>query len=197
MAIPVFPALPGLAFPVGRKPSSATVLHKTSSGKKSALQLYTFPEYQYTLDIEVLRQFSSLTEFATFLGFINGLRGQGGVFYFTDPDDSQVTLQANGSGDGVTTQFQLVRALGGFSEPVQSVNGTPTIYLNGVATAAFTLGATGIVTFATPPASGAAIAWSGNYYWLCRLDADDGIKLSKFANGRWEAKQISFTTEKQ
>jgi uncharacterized protein (TIGR02217 family) len=197
MTIPVFPALPGLAFPVDRKPASATVLQKTSSGKKSALQLYTFPEYQYTLDIEVLRQFASFTEWATFVGFVNSLQGQGNVFYFDDPDDDSVADQATGTGDGTTTAFQLVRTIGGFAEPIQSINGTPTIMLDGTPTAAFTLGNTGIVTFASAPGAGVAITWTGNYYWLCRLDADDAVKFSKFASGRWSVKQISFTTEKQ
>ena len=197
MTIPVFPSLPGLAFPVDRTPNSATVLQKSSSGKKSALQLYSFPEYQYTLDIELLRQFSSHTEFDTFLGFINSLGGQGNVFYFTDPDDSSVTDQPNGTGDGSTKAFQLVRNKGGFAEPVQSVNGTPIIKLDGTPTVDFTLGATGIVTFGSAPGDGIVITWTGNYYWLCRLDSDNGVKISKFMNGMWEAKQIDFTTEKQ
>jgi uncharacterized protein (TIGR02217 family) len=197
MTIPIFPSLPGLAFPLDRAPQWSTVLQKSSSGKKSGLMLYSFPEYQWTLDVEVLRQFASYIEFTELMGFINTVAGQGNVFYFTDPDDCSVTNQPNGTGDGATTAFQLVRSLGGFAEPIQSINGTPTLYLNGTATGAFSLGATGIVTFSSAPGAGVALSWTGNYYWLCRLDSDNGVKFSKFANGRWAVKQISFTSEKQ
>lgn len=53
--------------------------------------------------------------------------------------------------------------------------------------------ANGQVTFAAPPASGAALEWSGNFYWPCNWD-DDKLSLSQFMSGLWEAKKLSFTT---
>jgi hypothetical protein len=54
------------------------------------------------------------------------------VFQYQDIDDYTVTAQEFGEGDGTTTDFQLVRTLGGFDEEVLAPIGTPSIYLDGV-----------------------------------------------------------------
>jgi hypothetical protein len=56
-----------------------------------------------------------------------------------------------------------------------------------------TLGASGVVTFAPAPASGAALSWSGPYTWLCQFD-DDTLEFSNFMYLYWELKKCSFTT---
>lgn len=57
----------------------------------------------------------------------------------------------------------------------------------------YTLGAGGMVTIAPAPASGAALAWSGPYAWLCRFD-EDSVEFSNFMYLFWELKKCSFTT---
>ncbi len=195
MTIPVFPTLPGKGWPVGRSNVWSTIVQKSQSGKKSAIQLYTWPEYQYSLSFRPLRTAAATPEYQTLLGFVNSLAGQGSVFYFTDPDDSVATAQGFGTGDGATTAFQLGRTLGGYWEPIQSPNTITAIDVAGTPTAAYTLGAKGVVTFTSAPTAGAALTWTGTYYWLCRLDADNS-DFSKIVQGRYELKKLSFTTEK-
>jgi hypothetical protein len=90
-----------------------------------------------------------------------------------------------------------VRALGNFVEPVFLLNGNPTIAVNGTPSAAWTVDLYGRVTFnaGSAPASGAALTWSGAYYWPCRLD-DDTTELSKFLVNIYECKALKFSTEK-
>nr|WP_294564475.1 DUF2460 domain-containing protein [uncultured Rhodopila sp.] len=195
MAIPVFPTLIGQAYPLARSVIWKTSTQESWSGKETRTGAWTYPKYQWSAPFELLRSDLTYAELQTLLGFVNSLNGGLLPFYFSDPADNAVLNQGFGTGDGATTAFQLVRAFGGFAEPMQSINGTPLIYVNGVATTAFTLSNVGVVTFAAPPASGASITWSGSYYWLCKLDKDQ-TDFSMFMNGLWEAKQLSFTSIK-
>ena len=52
---------------------------------------------------------------------------------------------------------------------------------------------TGLVTFTSAPTSGAALTWSGNFYWWANFD-DDKFAASQFMGGLWEAKKLGFTT---
>ena len=73
--------------------------------------------------------------------------------------------------------------------------GSPILYANGtvIATSAYTLSSSGLVTFTAAPSSGVALTWSGSYWWPCNFD-DDTLSMSKFMGGLWEAKAIKFTT---
>ena len=51
------------------------------------------------------------------------------------------------------------------------------------------------VAFASAPASGVAVSWSGAYGWPCRFD-EDSAQLSNFMFNFWELKKISFETVK-
>lgn len=53
----------------------------------------------------------------------------------------------------------------------------------------------GRIAFATPPAVGQAITWSGVYYQRCRFDSDE-ISADRFLWQLWKAKNIEFTTVK-
>lgn len=52
---------------------------------------------------------------------------------------------------------------------------------------------TGVVTFGSAPASGAALVWTGNFSWWCNWD-DDSLALSNLMSSLWEGQKISFTT---
>jgi hypothetical protein len=71
----------------------------------------------------------------TLLGFYNARQGSFDTFLFTDPDDSSITGQQIGIGDGSTKTFQLLRALGGFNDIIQAPNVVSTVYLTGAAPA--------------------------------------------------------------
>lgn len=200
MTLPVFPSLVGVTYPVRRAPSWLTDTQRTVSGKRTALANYSYPVWNYELEYDVLRSDVTNAEWQTLLAFYNRNYGPANLWQFTDPDDGSVTAQSIGTGDGATTAFQLVRTMTGsganvFVEPVWAPTGTPTIYVAGVHVTALTISTTGLVTFTTAPANGAALTWTGTYNWLCRFEGNT-IDVSKFANQFWEAKKIAFSSEK-
>jgi uncharacterized protein (TIGR02217 family) len=175
MSLPVLPSLPGLAWPVKRTTRWLNVEQDALSGKRSRYPLWTFPIYLYELSFNVLRIANAYAEWQALAAFINSVQGSAQLWQYSDPNDSTVTLQGFGQGDGVSVNFQLVRALGGFTEPVFLVNGAPSIYVGGVLKTAgvdYTISAYGVVTFTSAPASLASLQWTGNYYFPCRFDGD-------------------------
>lgn len=194
---PVFPSLPGETYPKKLGVNWSSVKQDALSGKRTRFSLFTYPTHSYELPFSYLRTDSTL-EWQTLVGFINSLNGPVGLFGYTDPDDNTVSGQEFGLGDGTTLgPFQLVRALGGFAEPVFLLNGNPTIEVAGVPNSNWTVDAYGRVTFTTgnAPVSGAALSWSGSYYIPCRLD-DDTSDFSKFLSTIWELKALKFSSEK-
>lgn len=197
MSNAVYPTLPGLTFGVIRSPQFKTDIRTTPSGREYRGAQMQYPLYKYTLTYEVLRDIPTAAEFRTLLGFYNQRQGSFDSFLFQDPDDYSVTAQVFGIGDGVTTQFQLVRTLGGSVEPVYDlVSGSYGVYKNGtLQTSGVSTNATGGITFATAPASGDVLTWSGQYYWRVRF-LQDQLDFAKFMNQLWEAKKVEFITVK-
>lgn len=196
MTIPIFPALPGLAFPVKRTPTWSTLKQDSWSGKSSPIKIWSYPRRQFTLVFELLRSKNGWAELQQLEGFFNSVGGSAGIFAFVDIDDEQTTNASFGAGDGVTTTFQLCRSWGGFVEPVFYPVGSMTVYVNGAATTGFAIGTNpGQIVFQQPPVNNAALTWTGSYAWLCRFD-DDSYDFSKFMDGMFELGSISFTTVK-
>lgn len=199
MAVPVFPSLPGFMFPVKRAVAWDTVKADALSGKRTRFANWTYPIYHYEIGFDFLRADPSLVEWQTLEGFINSMAGGYGLFGFNDVNDNSATAIGIGISDGVTTQFQLVRSLGGFTVPVFLINPVPTpiIYDNGnpVSSINYTIGPTGIVTFTAPRTPGDLLAWTGSYYWPCRFD-DDVIQFSNYMKNLWELKSLKFSSEK-
>ncbi len=199
MTVPVFPSLVGLTFPATRSPTWSTDKMTSITGRRNNLARFSYPVWGYELSYDVLRSDITNHEWQTLLAFYNRNYGPANVWQFTDPDDGSVTAQAFGTGDGVTTQFQLVRTMTGanpnsFVEPVWAPTAS-TIYVNTILNAANTVSATGLVTFNVAPANGAALTWTGTYNWLCRF-TDDSLDVEKFAANFWELRTIKFSTEK-
>lgn len=198
MSNEVYPSLAGLIFPVVRTPIWKTQRRDTASGRSFRASQMTFPRYRLKLRYELLRDTVASPEFRTLLGFFNKHFGGLDSFLFNDPDDSAVTAQQFGVGDGVTTAFQLVRTLGGFAEPVFDLNGAPQIYKAGVlqtVSTHYTVNSTAGITFLTPPGSGQALTWTGSYYWRCAFDGDE-IDFQKFLARFWETQTVLLITDR-
>ena len=119
MTFPVFPALLQIALPVEQESEVQGTSLQSKSGRSTWLPDWPWPLYHYTITINLLRSTAAALEWQTLKGFWNIIKtSPGGYFYYDDPDDDQVTEQLIGTGDGVTTVFQPVRTLGGFTEPV-------------------------------------------------------------------------------
>ena len=102
--------------------------------------------------------------------FFNARSGPAQGFRFRDPfgcktaDDVTPLDQVIGTGDGVTTAFQLVLDDGSavLKSVTRPVANTVRAAVDGVETSAFTVDSvTGILTFDTAPADGAAVAAEG------------------------------------
>ncbi len=197
MSNSVFPSLPGLGWSVIKSPQFKTIAQKSVSGKEVRQALMSYPLWEFTLTFSVLRGANGYTEMQTLAGFFLEMLGMFDTWLFDDPSDDSVTAQSFGTGDGTTTAFQLTRGMGGFAEPIQNINGTPSIYINGVLQASgYTIGSTGIVTFSPAPAAAAALTWTGNFYFRCRFTLDLA-EFDQFAKNLWQLKKLTFVSVKQ
>lgn len=194
----VFPTLPGLAWNVGREPEFNTGVTRAVSGREVRLQYQAYPLWKFSLTFEVLRAATLGQELETLCGFFLVMGGQFDSFLYTDPADNTVTDQPFGSGTGSATAFQLVRAFGAggftFVEPVQNVNAITNVKVAGVlknSPTDYTVNSTGLVTFTTPPASGAALTWSGSFYYRCRF-LQDMASFNQFMKNLHELKKLEF-----
>lgn len=191
----LFPSLPGIAWPATRTLMPPPVRIKTTaSGREFKARDSAIPRYRYALSFEFLRVAQALAEWQTLMGFVNNLGGPFDDFLFEDPDDRSASAQLFATGNGTQTVFQLARLLGGFLEPVYGPLGTPAITVNGGA-ATPTVSALGAVTFASPPASGALLRWSGSFAWRCRFESD-GLEFTKNFSTFYECRRVQFITTK-
>lgn len=199
MSSAVYPSLPGLAFGVQRTVLAPPVLVRTTPSRREfRARDATLPLYQYSLVYEFLRSNAAWVELQTLVGFFNARGGSFDSFLFTDPDDNAVTAQLFGTGDGSTLTFQLVRAFGGFAEVVNDLNGAALIYVNGVLKtqpSQCVISASGLVTFATAPAAGLPITWTGTFYRRVRF-LRDTLDFTKFMQDLWEARKVELLSLK-
>ena len=192
----IFPALPGLAWPVARNVIAPPVKIKTTPSRRTfRARDSSTPLYDYALPFEFLRIRAAYAEWQTLMGFFNKVGGPFDDFLFDDLDDNTCTAELMATGDGTSTVFQLARSLGGFLEPLYGVNGTPTFTVAGSGVTPSSVGNTGAVTFASPPANGALIRWSGKFYWRCNF-VSEKLEFTKNFSTFYESKKVEFRTMK-
>ena len=161
------------------------------------------------LSFEFLRV--SLQEWQQLFGFFLQQLGQSGEFLFDDQHDDTVANEQFGVGDGKTTQFQLGRhfydssgnkLIGDFPyagpqpqgfafEYIFAPKAAPTIQVNAGTVTNYTIGATGLVTFSTPPANGAALTWTGGFWFRCRF-TEDTSDFDKLFSNTWSNQKVEF-----
>ena len=195
MSQALFPSLPGLAWPVQRTVRAAPVeVRTTPSQREFRTRDATQPRYVFTLQFDFLRSRAALAEWQTLLGFYNLRGGEFDDFLFLDALDNTATNQPFGTGDGVSTQFQLLRTLGSFAEPVYGLSGVPVLKSNGVVIGAgYTVDDNALVTFAAPPGAGVALTWSGTFCWRVRF-LKGTADFSQFMRDFWEWKKVELLT---
>lgn len=191
----LLPSLPGLAWSVLKTPEWSTTAKRSVSGKSLRMPNWSYPIWHFVLTYEVLRADTLHAELQTLMGFFCARQGSSDTFLLDDPTDDTVSAQAFGTGDGSTRAFQLVRQMGGFIEPVKEINGTPMIYVNGTQTTAFSLGAGGVVTFNSAPANGAALTWSGSFYFRVHFEKDMA-EFENFMYQLWTMKKLEIESVK-
>jgi uncharacterized protein (TIGR02217 family) len=191
----VYPELPGLGFGVIRAQVWRNSVRETDSGREFSRAIWSSPRRRYRLKYEFLRSGQAFPEMQTLLAFFNAHQGSFDTWRFRDPDDHEVADEPLGTGNGTRVAWQAIREFAGLVEPVYELDGTPVVKINGVATTAFTVSATGLITFSAPPANGADITWTGDYFWRCRFTKDQ-MDLEKFMQDMWQLGQVEFMTVK-
>jgi len=200
MSQPIFPVLIGEEWGIVRKQLWSTIVQEAASGYTVRIGVYPFPRYQWTLSFSMLDASATdepglAADFQTLFGFLNSLFGRTLPFLYKDEYDSHVSAQPIATGDGATVAFQLQRTFGGSTDPVfapiaaglvVTVAGTPTSVTVDVTS--------GVITFGSAPASGAAIAATFSYYWRCFLDDDEGQEFGYFDFNGVEMKKLTFTS---
>lgn len=202
MSALLFPyTLPGIQFDYLRYYVPSTGVQQAMSGKTSTLAYRAFPLVHFEYAFEFLQDSNGPTaDLQALVGLINAVQGRFDTFLHTDPDFNAVTAQIFGTVTAGVTIYQLVATYGnaagpGIAELVQNLNGTPTLYANGVAISGstYSIGATGIVTFTTLPTVGKTLTWTGSFYYRCRFD-EDHYDFKKFMKGLWSCEKITFTS---
>lgn len=196
MSNAILPSLPGIGWGRKRGVQWSTTTKRAVSGREYAAANWSYPVYEYKLDYEVLRQETGTLEYEQLLGFINARKGSFDTFLYRDPWDNAATAQPFGTGDGATTQWRLVRSFGGHIEPVLGIIDTPIIFAAGVLqSSGVSVSAEGLVTFTAPPTNGAALTWTGAFYWRCRF-MREGWEFNEMLYGLHELQGVGFKTVK-
>jgi len=133
------------------------------------------------------------------ISFFRMVRGKAIAFRYKDWLDYTAVGENIGTGDGVTTSFQLtktynfgVNGIDYIRKISKPVNGTVIIYVNGIQDNTVTIDyTTGLVTFNTPPASGAIITADFEFDVPCRFDTDQmSISIDTATISSWDQIQL-------
>jgi hypothetical protein len=111
MSSAIFPALRGARAYLLRSDSDGVEVLETVSRREQRISRSSVPVRTWGLRHAWLRGDATNREVQRLLGFWSRHRGRLDSFLFRDPEDYQVTDHGIGVGDGVTTSFQLQRAV--------------------------------------------------------------------------------------
>ena len=130
-------------------------------------------------------------------GTVTALTPQTIGSYSVVPGTTDLATTTSGGGTGLkinvtwNTNTQLVRTLGGFTEPITAPNVVSNIYFNGVSQAGWTvIPDTGEVILGTPPGA-QTITADFTYYFRCHF-AEDNLDFENFMYQLWSAKEVKF-----
>jgi hypothetical protein len=205
-----YPVFDSSIVPVGltgggfkKTPHFNNLRNKTTGGQRSNIALMPYATWDFEVDIMQFGQ-AVLNEF---VGCYLATSG-GGFFLFTDPQDSAVDTTSGimlnvtagaaspmgKQGDGVSTKFQLARAIGQGVDVLQNVTVT-SLKVDG-ATVTGSVSSTGVVTFDVAPGAGATLSWVGSFQYLCQFTEDtikDLAAVSRNADGYlWTCSSVAF-----
>lgn len=204
----VFPPATRISWSVHKTPNWATRMQRSVVGRELTISDYAFPLYSLTLNWEVLRDYwdrrgpilgnTVLDELRQIWNFYNQQLGPAIPFAYFDVTDNTTRPPGAGPtnfifarGDGMTTEFQ---ALSRLLAPVVP-NVITSVNVGGSFTGAYSIdGATGIITFASPPGDGFTIGWDATYFYRVRFNTD-GLEAENFAYQFWQMKQMKLISK--
>ena len=195
---PTFPSLPGQGWSVHKKPTFSTIVASHVSGREVRDPLWQYPLWEFELSYDGLAGDATsypglgAQSLQSLMGLYLQCQGQFGTFLYIDPTDSAASAQSLGAGTGAQTTFPMGRALGGFFEPVGWVVSIANVTLNGVnQPSGWSLVTPNILTFATPPGAGVAVAASFSYAFQCRF-LEDSEDFEQFMLNLWALRSLKF-----
>ena len=198
MAPPIFPTLAGQTWSVHKRPTFSTRVASHVSGREVRAAYYAQTLYEFEVAFDALVSTSNpalagagATSLQTLLGFYLAAQGQLGTFLYVDPTDNAVTSQTVGTGDGTTKTFALSRTIGGFTEPVSWATAISAVTVGGSAVTGWSLATPNLLTLASTPASGASVAASFTFAFLCRF-LDDQQDFENIMAGLWQMQSLKF-----
>lgn len=198
MPLEVFPQLNAAVWDRKKTPRWSTQVRKSASGKEQRLALWSYPEWYMSLSYEVLTDDATLTsDLKQIMGFFNMMQGAFSDFLYEDISDNTVTSQQIGVGTGSATTFQMIRSMGGWTEPLKYLKaGTVKVYKNGVEqTSGWSLTADGKVVFSVAPAAGQVITADCGFYFRVRFLEDD-LEFNQFMYKLYSLKNLEFVSLK-
>jgi hypothetical protein len=205
----VFPTL-RLGIDIQRETIFRTTVYEAPGGGEQRVAWMSAPRYRYKLRASYLRgagwRAGAHRELEALHSFYVRHLGAWDSFLFADPDDRAVVAHAFGIGDGVTTAFHLQRTLaadadlpgpglrsywplvGDGYEPVTEPVAGFEVHVAGALASPltdYTIGAAGALTFASPPASGAVLTWTGSFRRRVRFEKD-ALTLDRIVHHLWK-----------
>jgi uncharacterized protein (TIGR02217 family) len=190
-------------WPIKKTPRFSTIEQMSSSGRGPlyiSQYQWNLWDFEYTLGYLPGDATGTATVYQQVTNFFMAVQGRGAAFLFLDPYDHSVTNQNIGTGDGTTTEFAMYRTLltsGGAADLIQNFVSAPTIYVDSVAktvTTDYSIDPYGQLTFVTAPASGKAITWTGEFYFLCRFSKDSFDDMEEQMYQIWGIKTFKFSS---
>lgn len=198
----LFPTFRGLTWDVLKIPKFSTIIQTSASGREVRVTKRINPiwEFEFTYSIldDTFIDGSGYSELKDLLGFFLQRQGSFDSFLYSDPTDYTVTNQSLGTGDGVTTQFQMVRSYGGFTEVMQNIGVIIDVKVNGVTQTVsinYAINTTGLITFVTAPPMAATVTSSFVFFYRVRFK-EDLQEFNNFVNNLWEVKQMRLVSVK-
>ena len=184
-----------LAFGASGGPRRQTEIVTLASGHEQRNTSQANSRRHYDAGVGIKRA----ADMAQLMSFFEARRGQLYGFRFRDPMDYSSALPGSnitatdqniGTGDGVQTQFQLVKTYGDSESAWQRkitkpIAGSVLAALDGVQTSAFTTDSlSGVLTFNAPPENGAVITAGFEFDVPVRFDTDElSVAIESFGAG--------------
>lgn len=157
-------------------PEFKTEVVVLASGHEKRNQNWTYERERWQVAYGV----KTVADLQALLTFFKARRGRLHGFRFKNPDDFTATLETLGTGDGSTTEFQLVKTYSSGGEThtreiTKPVSGTVDVFLDSVQQSESEVSVdttTGIVTFSAAPSSGEVVTATFEFDVPVRFDTD-------------------------
>jgi uncharacterized protein (TIGR02217 family) len=187
MALPTYRLPPDIEEGAQGGPEFSTVIQESVSGQEQRVKVWAKCRAKYDIAYSVLNSEDPVGSYRAVLALFYAHNGRFRPFRFKDWSDYQASDTNFGTGDGSVTMFQLSKIYDPsdilldvpgsltYRREIYLLATTPVIKKNGViqtVTTHYTISSSGLVTFVTPPTTGHALTWSGEFDIPVRFDTD-------------------------